>query len=157
MRHRVKAKLLNRDLDHRKALIRNLSNDLTLHESITTTLRKAKYFRSYFEKLITRAKTGQEFNNVKFMKAKLTTDEAVRKMLTDLGVRFVNRPGGYTRIVKLPNRVGDNAPMARIELTEKPKSKKVKEEKEEKTETVETKKPTEKTTKVSKVKKVAKK
>lgn len=132
MRHRVKTKTLKRDGDHRRALRKNLSTNLTVHESIVTTLTKAKYIRPYFEKLVTRAKRGNDFNNVKYMKTKLTTDEAVRKMLSDLGTRFKSRPGGYTRIVKMGNRDGDKAPMARIELTEKPATKKPEKKKETK-------------------------
>lgn len=124
MRHRVATKNLSRDIDHRRALIKNLSSSLIEHEEVVTTLAKAKYVRSLFEKLITRAKTGNHFNNVKYMKTKLTTDEAVRKILEDLGPRFMKRPGGYTRVVKIGNRDGDRAVMARIELTEKPEIKK---------------------------------
>lgn len=124
MRHRVKTKSLGRDKDHRKSLMRTLSTQLVEHESITTTLAKAKYLRPYFEKLITKAKQGSDFNNVKYMRKKLSTEEAVKKMLSDLGPRFKSRKGGYTRIIKVGERDGDKAHMARIELVEKPKSKK---------------------------------
>ena len=126
MRHRVKTKTLHRDREHRLSLLRNLSDSLVLHENIVTTVTKAKYLRPYVEKLVTRAKVGNTFNNVKYMKAKLTTDDAVRKLLTDLGPRFASRAGGYTRIVKLGNRSGDNAQMARIEFVEKAKVEKAK-------------------------------
>lgn len=121
MRHRVKKKIIGRDGAHRKSLVRTMSTQLAEHESITTTLTKAKYLKPRFEKLITKAKRGADFNNVKYMKKKLNTDDAVRKMLSDLGPRFKSRDGGYTRIVKLGERDGDKAPMARIELVEKPK------------------------------------
>lgn len=133
MRHRVKTKTLHRDRDHRRALIKNLSTDLVLNEEIVTTLAKAKYIRPHFEKLVTKAKKNSDFNSVKYFKTRLTTKDAVRKMLEDIGPRFKDRNGGYTRIIKLGNRDGDNAPMARIELVEKPKAKKKS-----------TKKPTEK-------------
>ena len=128
MRHRVKAKALKRDIDHKKALIKNLSSSLVEHETVTTTLAKAKFIRPYFEKLITRAKRGSDFNNVKYMKARLSSNEIVKKILTELGPRFKNRAGGYLRITRIGSRKGDSAPMARIELTEKPTGKKPKAE-----------------------------
>ncbi len=133
MRHRVKTTSLHRDIDHRKALIKNLSSSIVEHEKVVTTLAKAKFIRPHIEKLITRAKKGADFNNVKYMKNKLTTDENVRKILTDLGPRFSGKPGGYTRIIKIGNRDGDKAEMARIELTEKPVKKEKKAAKENKT------------------------
>lgn len=120
MRHRVSTKTLKRDSDHRRALLKNLSTSLVEHEKVVTTLTKAKYVKPHVEKLITKAKKGPSFNNVKFMKAKLSTNESVKKILEDLGKRFEKTPGGYTRIVKLPNRAGDNAPMARLELVKGP-------------------------------------
>lgn len=117
MRHRVKTKILSRDSAHRKSLLRNLSTSLVENEKIVTTVSKAKYLRPYFEKLITKAKSGEDFNNVKYMKARLNSNDAVKKILSDLGKRFSNTAGGYTRIIKVGNRAGDNAPMARIELT----------------------------------------
>lgn len=128
MRHRVKTKTFHRDKDHRKSLFRTLATQLVEHESVVTTVDKAKYLRPRVEKLVTRAKKGNDFSNVKYMKAKLSSDDAVRKILEDLGPRFKSRPGGYTRIVKIGERDGDNASMARIEFVERPKkeSKKVK-------------------------------
>ena len=121
MRHRVKTKTLHRDKDHRKSLLRTLSTQLVEHEKITTTLAKAKYLRPHVEKLITRAKKGNNFNNVKYMRARLSSEDAIRKILEDLGPRFKSRAGGYTRIVKVGERDGDKASMARIELVDKPK------------------------------------
>ena len=132
MRHRVKTKTLHRNREHRLSLLRNLSDSLVMHENIVTTVAKAKYLRPYVEKLVTKAKVGNTFNNVKYLKNKLTTDDAVRKMLTDLGPRFSTRKGGYTRIVKLGNRAGDNAQMARIEFVEKAKEEKAKKKVEKK-------------------------
>lgn len=124
MRKRIKKKTIKRDSSHRKALLKNLSTQLVIHEKITTTKAKAKFLRPHIEKLITKAKVGADLNNLKYMKNMLSTPEAVEKMLTELGPRFKSRPGGYTRVIKTGNRSGDNAPMARIELVEKPKSRK---------------------------------
>jgi len=117
MRHRVATKTLNRDAAHRKSLLRNLSTSLVLHEKVVTTTTKAKYLRPYIEKLITKAKKGNDFNTVKYLKARLTQNDAVRKIISDIGPRFISTPGGYTRIVKMGERKGDNASMARIEFT----------------------------------------
>jgi len=103
--------------------MKNLSSDLIKHEKIVTTLAKAKYLRPYFEKLITRARTGSDFNNVKYMRKKLIGNETIKKILLDIGPRFVGRNGGYTRIARVGNRSGDNAPMARIEIVENKKEK----------------------------------
>lgn len=121
MIHRVKSTTLHRTAAHRKSLLRNLSDSIVMHEKIVTTLAKAKYVKPYIERLITHAKAGNTFNNIKYMKTKLLSDDAVRKILLELGPRFLERKGGYTRIIKLKNRVGDNSPSARIELCEKPK------------------------------------
>jgi len=125
MRKRIKKKTMGRDRAHRRALLKNLSTQLVTHEQITTTVSKAKFLRPHVEKLITKAKGGSNFNNVKYMKKMLSTADAVEKILADVGPRFISRPGGYTRIVKTGNRQGDNAPMARIELVEKRTAKKV--------------------------------
>lgn len=127
MRHRYKTKTLHRDMGHRKALVKNLSDSLILNEAIVTTVTKAKYLRPYIEKLITKSKSENTFNNVKYLKTKLNDEGAIRKILEDIGPRNIKRAGGYTRIIKLPNRAGDNAQMARIELVEKPVKKEVKE------------------------------
>jgi len=124
MRKRVKKKTLHRDMAHRKSLLKTLSTQLIIHEQITTTQAKAKFLRPHVEKLITKAKKGNDFNNVKYMKKMLTTADAIEKMLADVGPRNKKRPGGYTRIIKVGNRQGDNAPMAKIELVEKSTKKK---------------------------------
>ncbi|MFC1621982.1 50S ribosomal protein L17 [Patescibacteria group bacterium] len=129
MRHRVATKTLHRDKDHRNSLVKNLCSSLVMNEKIKTTEAKAKFIRPKIEKLITRAKKGGDFNNVKYMKRKLIGEDTVRKILTDLGPRFKDVAGGYTRIVKIGNRDGDNAPMARIEFTKKPVVKKKEEKK----------------------------
>jgi len=119
MRKRTDKTTLHRDMDHRKALLKNLSTELVVHEQIITTVTKAKYLRPHVERLITKAKAGANFNNIKYMNKMLSTKEAVTKILTDVGPRFIKRPGGYTRIIKVGNKLGDNALMARIELVER--------------------------------------
>ena len=122
MIHRVKEKKLGRTAAHRKALIKNLTTSLIMHKKIDTTLAKAKYARPFIEKLITRAKESQDFNAVKFAERKITTEVAVRALFSEIIPLYEKRPGGYTRIVKLPERDGDKAKMARIEFViEKPK------------------------------------
>lgn len=136
MRHRVKKKTLKRDADHRKALLRNLSASLVMNESLVTTVTKAKYLRPYVEKIITKAKKNNDFNTIKQLKKFIYQEEAIRKLIDDLGPRFKNRNGGYTRIIKIGDRKGDNAPLAMIEFVEKPaKVKKKKTKKDEKNET----------------------
>jgi len=125
MIHRVKEKKLGRDAAHRKALIKNLSTSLVLHKKVETTLAKAKYIQPFVERLVTRAKKSQDFTAQKYAKNKLTTDEAVKALFNDVAPLFEKRQGGYTRIVKLTERKGDNAKMARIEFTvDKVKAKK---------------------------------
>ncbi len=115
MRHRVAKKKLNRDTDHRKALIRNLSRSLILEGKIETTLAKAKYVQPYVEKLVTKAKKGSDFNNLNNLNAKLRSNKALDVLVKELAPKYTSRSGGYTRIVKLGFRDGDKAPMARIE------------------------------------------
>ncbi|HLC93427.1 MAG TPA: 50S ribosomal protein L17 [Patescibacteria group bacterium] len=121
MRHRVKGKKLNRDASHRKALAKNLSTSLIIHKSLETTLAKAKFVRPYVERLVTKAKNDQSFTAIKYLRNKLTTESAVKTLLIEIAPTFKKRPGGYTRIIKLPERDGDKAKMARIEfIIEKP-------------------------------------
>lgn len=122
MRHRVSGKTLGRSKDHRKALLRNLSDALVLKGSIKTTVAKAKFVRPYVEKLVTRAKS-KDINTVKYAKTRLFTNEAVRKLVDEIAPQYSTRPGGYTRIVKLGFRDGDNAEMARIEWVSAGKNK----------------------------------
>lgn len=115
MRHRVVTKKMNRDTDHRKALLRNLSRSLILDGGVETTLAKARFFRPYVEKLVTRAKRGNSFANISVVNSKLRSKEAVRVLFDKLAKDYAKRDGGYTRIVKLGFRDGDKAKMARIE------------------------------------------
>lgn len=118
MRHRVARHYLNRDTSHRLALLRNLATSLVEHESIRTTEAKARALRPYVEKLITLGKKG-DHNSRRLAHAHIRTNEALEKLFSDIGPRFANRPGGYTRIIKLGFRPGDAAPVAIIELVEK--------------------------------------
>lgn len=159
MLHRVKEKKLGRDAGHRKALIKNLSTSLVLNKKVETTLAKAKYVKPFVEKLITKARKSQDFNSVKYAKDKLTTVNAVNVLFKEVVPLFENRQGGYTRIVKLPERDGDKAKMARIEFViEKPaKTKGETTDKAEKTEKKTDKKAeTRKAKKTKEVKKVKK-
>ena len=118
MRHRSGLRKLNRTSAHRLALLRNLSNALLRHEAIKTTLPKAKELRRVVEPLITLAKNPTVANR-RIAFNRLRDREMVVKLFDVLGPRFANRNGGYTRILKMGFRVGDNAPMAYMELTEK--------------------------------------
>lgn len=133
MKHRVSTRRLSRDKDHRRALIRNLSTSLVMHESIETTVTKAKFFKPNFEKLVTKAKNNKNLHGIKYARTKLTTEEAITKLFDEIVPMFEDRNGGYTRIIKLGFRNGDNAQKARIELV-KPK----KEEKKKSTKTSKT-------------------
>jgi large subunit ribosomal protein L17 len=113
--HHVFGRKLNRYKDQRIALLRGLAAELILHESITTTLPKAKETRVIAEKLITHGKKGS-LHHRRLALAELPNKDAVEKVFKDLGPRYATRPGGYTRILKLGPRRGDAAPMAIIEL-----------------------------------------
>lgn len=117
MNHNKSGKKLGRNGTHRRALMRNLATELFRHERIETTTGKAKALRPIAEKLITLAKRG-DLHARRLAGAQIQDQETLRKLFADLGERFKERPGGYTRILKLDNRIGDNAPMARIELVE---------------------------------------
>ncbi len=119
MRHRSGLRKLNRTSAHRLAMFRNMSVSLIEHEAIKTTLPKAKEFRRVFEPLITLAKTPTVANR-RLAFARLRDRDAVTKLFDVLGPRFQERNGGYTRILKMGFRQGDNAPMAFMELTERP-------------------------------------
>ena len=115
MRHMKKGRKLSRTASHRRALLGNLITSLILHERIRTTTAKAKEVRPLAEKMITFAKRGDL--HARRMVMRLIKDkDAVSKLFETLGVRFKERPGGYTRILKLSNRAGDNAEMALLEL-----------------------------------------
>jgi large subunit ribosomal protein L17 len=117
MRHQVHGKKLNRSSGHRKALYRNLVQSLVEHERITTTLPKAKAIRPVAEKLITRAKQ-QDLASRRAVLAYIPSVDVADKLFSVLGVRFAERPGGYTRIIKTGRRAGDGAEMAILELVE---------------------------------------
>ena len=119
MRHRHGLRKLGRTGAHRQALLRNLSNALIEHEAIRTTLPKAKELRRTVERLITLSRKDSVANR-RLAFARLRDDASVKKLFTELGPRFQNRPGGYTRILKMGFRAGDNAPMAYVELLDRP-------------------------------------
>jgi large subunit ribosomal protein L17 len=117
MRHHLSGRQLSRNSSHRHALMRNLSVSLLRHETIRTTLPKAKELRRVVEPLITLAKSDGEANRrVAF--SRLRDAEVVEKLFADLGPRFKARPGGYTRILRMLPRPGDSAPMALMQLVE---------------------------------------
>ena len=118
MRHRHGLRKLNRTSSHREAMFRNMANALLTHEAIKTTLPKAKELRKVVEPLITLAKNPTVANR-RLAFARLRDRSNVTKLFDELGPRFKERPGGYTRILKYGYRVGDNAPMAYVELVER--------------------------------------
>lgn len=118
MRHKKGYRKLNRTSSHRQALLRNLASVLIREEQIVTTLPKAKELRRYVEPLITLAKKPTVANR-RLAFARLRDRAAVVKLFDDLGQRSLNRPGGYTRVLKFGYRDGDNAPMAIIELVDR--------------------------------------
>jgi large subunit ribosomal protein L17 len=121
MRHQLSGRQLSRNSPHRHALLRNLSVSLLRHETIRTTLPKAKELRRVVEPLITLAKTDSEASRrVAF--SRLRDTDVVTKLFEDLGPRFKARPGGYTRILHLMPRPGDSAPMALMQLVDGPGS-----------------------------------
>lgn len=115
MRHRVKGKILGRKKEARLALLRGLAVELIIHEKIKTTLAKAKTLRPVVEKLITIGKDNS-LNNFRQIYSFLQNRQATKKILENLGPRYRERRGGYTRIVKIGRRQGDAAEMAVIEL-----------------------------------------
>jgi len=119
MRHRHGLRKLNRTSSHRLAMLRNMSNSLIEHEVIKTTLPKAKELRKVVEPLITLGKKPSLANR-RLAFNRLRDRDSVTKLFEVLGPRFATRPGGYLRILKFGFRVGDNAPMALIELLDRP-------------------------------------
>jgi len=118
MRHRHSGRQLNRKSPHRTAMFRNMTASLVEHEVIKTTLPKAKELRRVAEPLITLAKVDSVANR-RLAFDRLRSKEAVGKLFSELGPRFEDRPGGYTRIMKCGFRTGDKAPMAYIELVDR--------------------------------------
>jgi large subunit ribosomal protein L17 len=165
MRHQKRVKKLNRTKSHRKALLMNLANSLFHHESIKTTNPKAMELKKVAERLITLAKR-KDLHSLRLAFSFLRDKNVVRKLFSDIGERYSAINGGYTRVLKIGNRKGDNAPMALIELTQKKEEKKAKEEKkpakkadkksEKKTEKKTTKTVEKKTTKTAEKKTVKK-
>jgi large subunit ribosomal protein L17 len=119
MRHQKSGRKFNRTSSHREAMFRNMAASLIKHELIKTTLPKAKELRRVAEPLITLAKVDGVANR-RLAFARLRDKQAVGKLFVELGPRFRNRPGGYLRILKCGFRDGDNAPMAYVELMDRP-------------------------------------
>ena len=119
MRHRKSGRHFNRTSSHRQAMFKNMAVSLFEHEIIKTTVPKAKELRRVAEPLITLAKVDSVANR-RLAFARTRSKEAVGKLFTDLGPRYQNRPGGYIRIMKCGFRAGDNAPMAFVELVDRP-------------------------------------
>ncbi len=119
MRHRKSGRQLNRNSSHRKAMFRNMACSLFRHELIKTTLPKAKELRRVAEPLITMAKTDSVAKR-RLAFSRLRDAEAVGKLFNELGPRYETRPGGYLRILKCGYRAGDKAPMAYVELVDRP-------------------------------------
>ncbi len=121
MRHRHAGRQLNRTSSHRKAMFRNMATSLINHEVIKTTLPKAKELRRVAEPLITLAKTDSVANR-RLAFARLGDRDMVQKLFNDLGPRYQERPGGYLRVLKCGFRPGDKAPMAIVELVDRPET-----------------------------------
>ncbi len=119
MRHRHSGRQLNRNSSHRKAMFRNMVSSLVEHELIKTTLPKAKELRRYAEPLITLSKVDS-VSNRRLAFDRLRNKATVGKLFSELGPRYEARPGGYLRILKCGFRAGDRAPMAYVELVDRP-------------------------------------
>ena len=118
MRHKFGYKKLNRTSEHRKALLKNMLNSLIKYEQITTTLPKAKFLKPQADKIITLGKK-ETLHNTKMLISKLQNIELANKVRKTLSKRYLNRKGGYTRIIKAGYRYGDKAPMAVIEFIDR--------------------------------------
>jgi large subunit ribosomal protein L17 len=121
MRHRQSNRKLNRTTSHRLAMLRNMTNSLLRHEVIKTTLPKAKELRRVVEPIITLGK-NPSLANRRLAYDRLRDREMVVKVFDELGPRYASRPGGYLRILKFGYRQGDNAPMALVELMDRPET-----------------------------------
>lgn len=153
MKKNVFGRKLKRDNKERKALFKSLMSSLVIHEKIETTEAKAKAIRAEIDKLVTKAKSGE--NSAKAVLEKSLSRPAFEKMLKEIGPRFAKRQGGYTRLIKLGKRFGDDAPVVVMEWTDAAKAvavQNVKEEKPKKKVKVEPKKAAAK--KITKAKKV---
>ena len=118
MRKKKRGKKFSRSLGHRRALFKNLSKELFLHEKIKTTLPKARALRPYVEKLITKAKNARP-SDINQLQKLIPDADILRKLLDEIGPRYETRPGGYTRILKLGPRGGDGVEEAMVELVGK--------------------------------------
>ena len=118
MRHGIGYKKLNRTSEHRKALLKNMLNSLIKYEQITTTLPKAKFLKPQADKIITLGKKDN-LQNTKLLISKLQDIKSANKVKKTLSKRYINRKGGYTRIIKAGFRYGDNAPLAVIEFVDR--------------------------------------
>jgi large subunit ribosomal protein L17 len=121
MRHGHGLRKLNRTSSHRLAMLQNMMNSLIAHEAIKTTVPKAKELRRVIEPMITLAKKPTVANK-RLAFDRLRDRDSVVKLFNELGPRYQTRPGGYTRILKMGFRVGDNAPMALVELVDRPET-----------------------------------
>jgi large subunit ribosomal protein L17 len=119
MRHGHGLRKLNRTSEHRLAMLRNMMNSLIEHEVIKTTVPKAKELRRVIEPMLTLGKEPT-LSNKRLAFDRLRNRDNVAKLFSELGPRYQTRPGGYTRILKMGFRVGDNAPMALVELVDRP-------------------------------------
>ena len=117
MNHRKKGRKFNRTAEHRKALLRNLATSLFLHGRVETTVAKAKELRAYAEPLITKAKRG-DLHARRLVQRQISQEQALAKLFGEIGPRYAERPGGYTRVLHLGHRAGDAADVAIIELVQ---------------------------------------
>jgi large subunit ribosomal protein L17 len=117
MRHRKKGRHFNRTAEHRRAMMSNMAASLFLHDRLETTTAKAKELRQFAEPLITKAKRG-DLHARRLVARKVRDDAAVTRLFSEIGPRYVERPGGYTRVRLLGHRPGDAAEMAIIELVD---------------------------------------
>ena len=118
MRHKYSGRKLNRTSSHRSAMFKNMMASLIEHEEIKTTLPKAKELRGFVERLITISKVDTVAKR-RVVFSRIRSKDAVKKLFSELGPRFKNRPGGYLRIIKCGFRAGDKAPMAIVQLVDK--------------------------------------
>jgi large subunit ribosomal protein L17 len=121
MRHQLSGRQLSRNAPHRAAMLRNMASSLLRHETIRTTLPKAKELRRVVEPLITLGKSDSDSNRRRAF-AQLRDADVVVKLFESLGPRFATRPGGYTRILRMDPRPGDSAPMALMQLLDQPEA-----------------------------------
>ena len=127
MRHRKTGRKLNRNSPQRKALKKNLAISIIEHESVRTTLAKAKEIRGFLEPLVTLAKNNT-VSNQRLAYSKLRSKEAVAKLFDELGPRYKDRPGGYLRVIKRGLRNGDKAPSAQVEFVDRQENSSLEEE-----------------------------